>query len=155
MKIKFNSSPGIVRDIYELIDKTLSYEKIDENAHRRFMLAVGEAIDNAIIHGNKFSPEKFVEIEYIYEPSKITFVVIDEGDGFDYNKHMGIPLSEFEAPKLIEKTFKYGSPGGLGLVLMRKSINEIVFAPPGNKITIIKYLTESTSPCQEHMELVS
>jgi serine/threonine-protein kinase RsbW len=140
IKIKFNTSAEISRRVFELINKTLSSEKINGDTIRRFMLAVGEAIDNAVIHGNNFAQSKFIEIEYIYEPNQITFTVIDEGNGFDYGKHLEIPLTEFEAPKLIEKTVKYGSPGGLGISLIRKCISEIVFTPPGNKITFIKRL---------------
>lgn len=141
LQVKFSTSPEMSRGVFELINKCLDGQKISDDVKRKFMLAAGEAIDNAVIHGNKFSPAKFVEVEYIYETDKITVTVKDEGNGFDFTKHLEIPLIEFEAPKLIAKTVKYGSPGGLGLALMRKCINELVFTPPGNKITLIKYLT--------------
>ncbi|MFH1231096.1 MAG: ATP-binding protein [Planctomycetota bacterium] len=140
IKIKFNTSADTSRGVFELIQKLIVSEKINGDIQRRFMLAVGEAIDNAVIHGNKFSALRFVEVEFIFEPNKMTFTVIDEGDGFDYEKHMRVPLTEFEAPKLIEKTIKYGSPGGLGISLIRKCVNDIAFAHPGNKVTFIKYL---------------
>jgi serine/threonine-protein kinase RsbW len=140
IKIRFSTSADISRGVFELIQKSLSSEKVKSDIQTRFMLAVGEAIDNAVIHGNKFTASKFIEVEFILEPNKITFTVSDEGDGFDYQKHMKVPMSEYDAPKLIEKTMKYGSPGGLGLSLIRKCLNEVVFTPPGNKMTFIKYL---------------
>jgi serine/threonine-protein kinase RsbW len=141
INIRFNTSAEMSRAVFELINKILFNEIIDEDIKRKFILAIGEALDNAVIHGNKFSPDKFIEIEYVSDSSKISFTVSDEGEGFDYPRHLEIPLMEFEAPKLIEKTVKYGSPGGLGLALIRKCSNKVVFAPPGNKITIIKYLS--------------
>src|SRR3989339_994088 len=141
LQVKFSTSPEMSRGVFELINKCLDGQKIADDIKRKFMLAVGEAIDNAVIHGNKFSTSKFIEVEYIYEPEKITLTVKDEGNGFDFTKHLEVPLKEFEAPKLIEKTIKYGSPGGLGPALMRKSITEQGFTPPGNKLTLIKYLT--------------
>lgn len=140
IKIRFNTLANISRGVFELIQKSLLSEKVNGDIQRRFMLAVGEAIDNAIIHGNKFVESKFIEVEFILEPNKITFTVTDEGEGFDYQKHMKVPLTDFEAPKLIEKTIKYGSPGGLGLSLIRKCLNEVIFNPSGNKMTFIKYL---------------
>lgn len=140
IKIRFNTLADISRGVFELIQKAILSENINDETQRRFMLAVGEAIDNAVIHGNKFTASKFIEVEFILEPNKITFTVTDEGDGFDYEKHLKVPLTEFEAPKLIEKTIKYGSPGGLGLSLIRRCLNEVIFTPPGNKMTFIKYL---------------
>lgn len=143
LKLKFSTSPEMSRGIFELIGNCLDREKVGDDIKRKFMLAAGEAIDNAVIHGNKFSPAKSIEVEYTYEPDKISLTVKDEGPGFNYSKHMEVPIIEFEASKLMEKTVKYGSPGGLGLALMRKCLNKIIFSPPGNKITLIKYLTGS------------
>ena len=106
----------------------------------RMFNVLGETIDNAVIHGNKFSPDKFIEVEYLSEPGKITFMVADQGNGFDYPRHLAIPLDEFQAPKLISKTIKYGTPGGLGMALLRKCADEITFTPPGNKLTFVKHL---------------
>jgi len=144
LHVKFSTSPEMSRGVFELINKCLDGLKIADDVKRKFMLAVGEAIDNAVIHGNKFSTAKFVEVDYVFEPGKITMMVKDEGNGFDFIKHLKVPLGEFEAPKLIEKTIKYGSPGGLGLALMRKCLSELIFTPPGNKITMIKHLAENS-----------
>jgi len=104
------------------------------------MLIVGEAIDNAVIHGNKFSPTKFIYINYTLESDKITFMVADQGQGFDYQKHLDTPIEEYQAQNLMAKTMKFGSPGGLGLALMRKCANQVTFTPPGNKVKFVKYL---------------
>jgi len=144
LQVKFSTSPEMSRGVFELINKCLDAQKIPDDVKRKFMLAAGEAIDNAVIHGNKFAPVKFIEVEYAFETDKITVTVKDEGNGFDFTRHLEIPLIEFDAPKLIEKTVKYGSPGGLGLALMRKCITELIFTPPGNKITLIKHLAESS-----------
>jgi anti-sigma regulatory factor (Ser/Thr protein kinase) len=36
---------------------------------------------------------------------------------------------------------KFGTPGGLGLALMRKCCDDVIYTPPGNKVTFVKYLT--------------
>jgi len=46
-------------------------------------LAVTEAVDNAIVHGNKSNPAKNVELGYHTSKEEITFAVTDQGEGFD------------------------------------------------------------------------
>ena len=147
VSLRFTTSAEMTRAVFQMMSRILNSLNMEESGRDRFMLAVGEAIDNAVIHGNKFSADKFIDVEYIClpagrhgQPKQITVMVIDEGAGFDYQKHLDTPLSEFQAPKLIDKTMKFGSPGGLGLALIRKCCDEVIYTPPGNKVTFIKYL---------------
>lgn len=140
VSLRFSTSAEMTRAVFQMMSRILTSVNLDDPARDRFMLAVGEAIDNAVIHGNKFSTDKFIEVEYTSQPKSIIFMVSDEGGGFEYQKHLDTPLSEFQAPKLIDKTMKFGSPGGLGLALIRKCADEVIYTPPGNKVTFIKYL---------------
>ena len=56
---------------------------IGEEKFGNILLAVTEAVDNAIEHGNKNNPNKIIELGYQSSPQKITFAVTDEGQGFD------------------------------------------------------------------------
>jgi serine/threonine-protein kinase RsbW len=47
------------------------------------LIAVTEAVNNAIIHGNKLNPQKKVTITLIVSQNDITVEVLDQGDGFD------------------------------------------------------------------------
>lgn len=140
LSLRFSTSVDMTRAVFQMISRMLKPLNLDQAQQDRFMLAVGEAIDNAVIHGNKFRPDKFIELEYICQSKSIQFMVADEGAGFDYQRHLNTPLSEFEAFNLIDKTMKYGSPGGLGLALIRKCCDELLYQPPGNKVTFVKYL---------------
>jgi len=140
LEVKFCTSPNISRAVFQMISNIIKSVNIDESGRDRFMLAVGEAIDNAVIHGNKFSADKFIEVECLYNLTRITFMVKDQGNGFDYQKQMDTPLSEYEASNLIAKTVKYGTPGGLGLALIRKCTDRVFYESPGNKVTFIKNL---------------
>ncbi|MBI5779550.1 MAG: ATP-binding protein [Planctomycetes bacterium] len=140
LELKFSTSAEMTRAVFQMFSRILNSVGMDEETRTRFMLAVGEAIDNAVIHGNKFSADKFIEVECFCNLNKITFMVADQGDGFDYRKHLDTPIAEFQAPKLIEKTMKFGSPGGLGLALIRKCADEVIFTPPGNRVSFVKYI---------------
>ncbi|MEW6027590.1 MAG: ATP-binding protein [Planctomycetota bacterium] len=140
LSLRFTTSAELTRAVFEMLKRMLQSVKLDDSGRDRFMLAIGEAIDNAVIHGNKFSTDKFIEVEYSANGKDITFTVSDQGGGFDFQRHLSTPLEQFQAAKLIEKTMKFGSPGGLGLALIRKCADEVVYTPPGNKLTFIKYL---------------
>src|SRR3989339_2121760 len=140
VSLRFTTSAEMTRAVFQLMSRMLKPLNLDQSQRDRLMLAIGEAIDNAVIHGNKFAVDKFVEVEYHGDLKQITFMVTDEGAGFDYQNHLDTPLAEYEAPKLIDKTMKFGSPGGLGLALIRKCCDEVIYTHPGNKVTFVKYL---------------
>jgi serine/threonine-protein kinase RsbW len=140
LELRFSTAADMSRAAYQLIKRIVGPVLKEQARQDRFMLAVGEAVDNAVIHGNKFAVEKLVRIEYVCDETKITFMVEDQGCGFGYRAHLDTPLSEYEAVGLIAKTVKYGTPGGLGLALIRKCVDEVNFTPPGNKLTFVKYL---------------
>jgi len=62
--------------------------KISDEIFGNILLSLSEAINNAIVHGNKFTKDKNVTVTYSYKSSNKTLVVevIDEGDGFDPNE---------------------------------------------------------------------
>lgn len=140
LSVKFSTSAQVSRAVFQMMKLLLEAVGLDESGRDRLMLAVGEAIDNAVIHGNKFETDKLIEVEYRQEPNRLIFSVADQGIGFGYQKHMETPINEYDAPKLMAKAVKFGSPGGLGLALIRKCANEVAFTPPGNRITFIKNL---------------
>ena len=46
-------------------------------------LALREAVNNAVLHGNKKDPSKFIEVEFDADENEFVMKVWDEGPGFD------------------------------------------------------------------------
>ncbi len=46
-------------------------------------IAVTEVVGNAIVHGNKQNPEKYVELEFDIRSDRVIISVKDQGAGFD------------------------------------------------------------------------
>ncbi len=65
-----------------LFDLKNIYE-IDDTIFYNIMIAVTEAINNAINHGNKLNPTKFVQFNIEADKDKIYVFIKDEGEGFD------------------------------------------------------------------------
>jgi anti-sigma regulatory factor (Ser/Thr protein kinase) len=112
-------------------------------AHSQFMIALGEAVDNAVMHGNKMDADKYIDVECEVAPDRITCHIQDEGDGFNPKRFMDAPLQDFEHPALMKKVAKYGTPGSMGIAMMRKCLSEIKFgtnANGGTRLTMVKNL---------------
>lgn len=88
-------------------------------------LSILEAVNNAIIHGNKFDSNKTVRI---YEKKEDGFLIIkinDQGGGFNPEK-VKDPTSE---ENLL-------SPGGRGIYLIKYLSDDCSFTEKGNSVTL-------------------
>jgi len=96
--------------------------------------ALSEALANAIIHGNKTSVRKTVDLQIQIQSDKVKIQVEDEGDGFE-PKTIESPLK----PENLKKT------NGRGIYLMRLFMDKVNFqkSKKGMKVTLVKYLRAS------------
>ena len=92
------------------------------------MLAVGEAIANAIKHGCGCDPSLRISVRCVAGPGRLTIEVIDPGPGFDPEK-----VAAGSRRSLAE--------GGMGIYMMRLLMDEVSFAFEGSTMTrLVKYL---------------
>lgn len=99
---------------------------IREDAYGNLLVAVTEAINNAVYHGNKADENRKVTIVFRQlSPFRIEVVVKDEGKGFDYEK-----LKDPTAPEnLLE-------PGGRGVFLMKHLSEDVRFMDNGSTVSL-------------------
>ena len=95
------------------------------------LLAIEEAVNNAIVHGNELDPSKEVFITFTSQANSLCFTVADEGNGFDINK-LPDPLSADD--NAIEHT-------GKGIFLIRSLADKVNFNPSGTQVEIIFYIS--------------
>ncbi len=108
----------MIEDICELFN-------ISEDYYGNILVALTEAVNNAIHHGNKTNPNKNIDISFKALPTHISFVVKDEGDGFNYNA-----LPDPTNPENIEK------PNGRGVFLMINLADKVTFEDNGSKVVL-------------------
>ena len=84
-KIQINSQTNPEGIVERAIVDVCEQMQISEEKFGNILLAVTEAVDNAIEHGNKNNPDKKVQLSYHTSPKEITFAVTDQGQGFDVN----------------------------------------------------------------------
>jgi len=116
------SNLGIVENAIDTITREAGINK--EN-FGKILVSVMEAVNNAIVHGNKFDESKFVNIEIILENSSMSITVEDQGKGF---KPAEVP--DPTKPENIERV------NGRGVFLMKRLADEIKFNSKGNSVTM-------------------
>ena len=80
-KINFPSRSENLVLVEKLIDKVCEEFHVQEDHYGNILVAVTEAVNNAIYHGNKSNPDKKVEIDFSNEgDNRISFKVADEGE---------------------------------------------------------------------------
>ena len=89
-------------------------------------LALDEALNNAMEHGNKLNPDKKVKIECHISKAKFTIKVQDEGKGFDVN-NLPNPFANISRSR------------GRGIFICKNIMDEIHFTNNDSEITIVKY----------------
>jgi serine/threonine-protein kinase RsbW len=71
-----------IRRVEPYLNKINAAAKLDEVQFNKLMVSVTEAVNNAIIHGNKLDPAKKVRIVAEMLPGWLVVMVTDEGRGF-------------------------------------------------------------------------
>jgi serine/threonine-protein kinase RsbW len=118
-----------IRMIESFIDNAKDKYNLDEDIYGNIMIAVTEAVNNAIKHGNGGDKSKNVYLSLILEDNVIKFLIKDEGNGFDYEN-----LPDPTTPENLEK------PGGRGIFLMKNLSDEVHFKNNGSEVEIKFYM---------------
>jgi serine/threonine-protein kinase RsbW len=108
-----------------LIDSVCQSIGVHEDVYGNVLIAVTEAVNNAIIHGNKNDVSLNVGLNVFDAPVSFCFNVADTGNGFDYDS-----LPDPTAPENIEKE------NGRGVFLMRNLADEVVYNESGNQVYV-------------------
>jgi serine/threonine-protein kinase RsbW len=109
----------------KLIDDACARHNVHESRYGNILIALTEAVNNAIHHGNRLDPSKNVTLGYVAKEDSLLFMVQDQGPGFDYT-HLPDPTD----PQNIEK------PHGRGVFLMRALADSVEFADQGATVAM-------------------
>jgi len=115
-----------LRKVEKLIDDLSAQMGVEKNCYGKLMVSAMEAVNNAVVHGNKANPSKKVRINISQEGSELKIIVEDEGNGFRYDT-----VPDPTLPENIEKLT------GRGVFLMRKLADEVRFNEKGNIVTLL------------------
>ena len=123
--------PSEVRAISPLVDRLITLIEGSQCVPGQEFdveLALREALDNAVVHGNQEDPEAKVHIRCRCRPgNEISIVVTDQGKGFDFEKMAGNSL-----------TSDPDSEHGRGIQLMKAYMDDVHFERGGSEVHMRK-----------------
>jgi serine/threonine-protein kinase RsbW len=125
-RLKIESSVNNLRVVENAIDEVMNEIGITHENYGKILVSTLEAVNNAIMHGNKFEKDKIVDVEISYRNDNLKIKIKDEGKGF-------IPeeVPDPTIPQNLE------SLNGRGIFLMSKLADEIKYSKRGNSVTML------------------
>ena len=124
--LKIQSDPKNISRIEPFVEEISQKCPIKPEVYGHILISVTEAVNNAIIHGNKCDHSKFVNIVLKQtDQGAIAFIISDEGSGFNFGS--------LPDPTLPENILKLG---GRGVFLMRQLADKVDFSDDGRTVQI-------------------
>ncbi len=123
--IRINSDVEKLKIIETLVDTLSKKLGVSDEVYGKILISTVEAVNNAILHGNKGDKNKMVTVNFTADGNILDIKVSDEGDGFEY---MNLP--DPTDPKNIENLH------GRGVFLMRRLADSIEYNSSGNEVTM-------------------
>jgi serine/threonine-protein kinase RsbW len=111
----------------------LSPERVED-----LKLAVSEAVNNAIDHGNQREAAKLVEVTFVLDPDKLEVCIRDQGSGVDE--------IDFSRRIVEEHNLDSGMHRGFGMYLISSLVDEydVRSSQQGTVMTLRLYRKESS-----------
>lgn len=126
-QLVLSSSTDAISQIESVVDEIKSELDVKADVYGNMMVAVTEAVNNGILHGNGGDETKHVYVDFeVKNQFRLSVKVRDEGPGFDPDS-----LSDPTAPENLENI------GGRGVFLMQHLSDEISFSDEGRIVEMI------------------
>jgi serine/threonine-protein kinase RsbW len=125
----FASRQNAVVKAEKLAERVTRKLQFDESDRMDIAIAVTEAVNNAVEHGNRQSASKIVTVRFEFSNKILRIIVRDQGDGF--------ALRDVEDPLAPENLTK---PNGRGLLILDSLMDsvEVKPSPQGTEVVMIK-----------------
>ncbi len=121
----FKSDPENIRLVKRWLDDIALQHGLNETIYPNILITLTEAVNNAIIHGNKCDQSKDISMWCDIRSERIKFIVRDEGDGFDWNN---IP-----DPRTCERI---QMENGRGVLIMQSLAHKVRYKKQGANVEI-------------------
>jgi anti-sigma regulatory factor (Ser/Thr protein kinase) len=105
--------------------------------------AFREILINAIEHGGGLDPDQQVEISYLRAKHMVKCRITDPGEGFTLDEipHAAIANPDDDPVRHMQYREAQGlRPGGFGVLVAQKLVDQLIYSEQGNEVVLIKYL---------------
>lgn len=106
------------------------------------LVAFREILLNAMEHGGGFDPDQVVEVSAVRTARAIVFYVRDPGPGYAPERlpHAAVSNPPDDPVAHLKRRTELGlRPGGFGLLVARKVVDQMILSERGNEVLLIRY----------------
>ena len=111
--------------------------------------AFRELLVNAMEHGGKFDPHQYVEVGYVRTKRVVMCRIKDPGEGFSLEELQHTVLAnppDNPFQHMAEREARGMRPGGFGILMAKKLVDELLYNEQGNEVLLVKYLSNPSEP---------
>ncbi len=121
--LEFPAHPNNISKV-ELFVRNIAQEvQLSSDLYADILVTLTEAVNNAILHGNKSNIAKYVRVSARHNAAMLTLVVTDEGEGFDSQA-----IADPTSPENVVKT------GGRGVFLIQNICHKVAYLNNGTTV---------------------
>ncbi len=128
-------------------DRLLQFMKeiadLPESERSSVGTAFREMLLNAMEHGGRFDPDKYVEISYLRTNRSVACRVKDPGLGFSLAEITHAATANPPNDPIRHLAIRQAQnirPGGFGVLMARNLVDELMYNEKGNEVLLVKYL---------------
>lgn len=123
--LEIDSNFSSINNVELFIDEMCMKLSVSDDLYGNVLIAVSEAVNNAIHHGNQFSNTLKVELKVCDSEQVFNFSISDKGNGFDFTN-----LPDPTSPENVLKE------NGRGVFLMKNLADEVEFLNNGSLVNL-------------------
>jgi len=117
-QIRINCQTTALSKLRLFLQEALDELQLSAKDQHQLTLAVEEVCANLIIHSHKCNGDEHIQLQIKEVPGKLVFEITDQGKAFN--------MLDYEVPNL-DKVKGEKRKGGLGIILVKKIMDEIEF----------------------------
>jgi serine/threonine-protein kinase RsbW len=130
-ELKIPSNNESLTKVENFVDEICEAYYITNSYYGNILMAILEAVKNAILHGNKNNPDQQVKISFRSVPNGLCFTIKDQGEGFDFRN----------VPNPVEAGDSLAENVGKGIFLMRSLADQVSYNSKGNVVEIVFFIS--------------
>jgi DNA-binding response OmpR family regulator len=117
--------------------------KLPDDVRESVAQAFRELLTNAVEWGGRLDPSRKVRVSCLRTRRMLLYRIADPGEGFDIEHLAHAAISNREGDPLAHDRVREEMglrPGGLGLVMTRAIVDEVIYNEKRNEVVLVKYL---------------
>lgn len=122
--ITLESRQENISSVERFVEEICDYYNINDTYFGNILIALTEAFQNALVHGNESDPSKKIQLVFESKPKGLSFTITDEGKGFDPDT----------VPDPLDLEIEADTEKGRGIFLMRSLSDKMVVSDEGRSI---------------------